>query len=106
MPGSRRPGPLAELGERVEVEVRRAPGGKGAELRARLTSGGKIGSTSRLSGTDPRQDVRSALRRSKQLIEVGEVLQVAPRPHGRRTATLRGKLVDTLARRAGGEGLV
>jgi hypothetical protein len=106
MPGGQRPVPLAELGDRVEVEVRPAPGGKGAELRARLTTDHAVGWMSRLAGSDPRLEVRAALRRSKQLLEVGEVLQVDPRPHGHRPSTLQGKLVDTMARRAGGEGVL
>jgi hypothetical protein len=36
----------------------------------------------RLAGHDPRQAVRSALRESKSLIEVGEVLRVDPRGRG------------------------
>ena len=32
MPDGQVPGPLAELGDLVEVEVRAAPGGKGSEL--------------------------------------------------------------------------
>ena len=39
-------------------------------------------------------DLRSALRRAKQLIEVGEVLAVDPAPHGKRTATPGGVLLE------------
>ncbi len=109
MPESRVPGPLAELGDLVEVEVRAAPGGKGSELRARLRSPEPSGAASaavRLSGEDPRQRVRSALREAKQLIEVGEVLRVDPTPHGRRTATPTGALVEAATKRAGGEGVL
>jgi hypothetical protein len=103
------PGPLAELGDLVEVEVRAAPGGKGSELRARLRSPEPTGAASvaaRLSGDDPRQRVRAALREAKQLIEVGEVLRVDPTPHGRRTATPTGAFVDLATDRAPGEGLL
>lgn len=89
------PTPLAELGDRIEVRVQAAPDGKGTELAARLrdreSSGGARG---RLSGSDAQADVRSALRQAKQLIEVGEVLAVDPAPHGERTATPPGKLLE------------
>jgi len=89
------PAPLAEFGDRIEVRVRPAPGGKGTELAARLrdrpSSGTAVG---RLTGSDPQADLRSALRRAKQLIEVGEVLAVDPAPHGKRTATPGGVLLE------------
>lgn len=107
MPDHQVPGPLAELGDLVEVEVRAAPGGKGSELRARLRRPEPTGAASvatRLSGKDPRQQLRSALREAKQLIEVGEVLRVDPTPHGRRAATPLGGLVELATDRAAGEG--
>jgi hypothetical protein len=89
------PAPLAEFGDRIEVRVRPAADGKGTELAARLrdrpSSGTALG---RLSGSDPQADLRSALRRAKQLIEVGEVLAVDPAPHGKRTATPGGVLLE------------
>jgi hypothetical protein len=89
------PAPLAELGDRIEVRVRPAPGGKGTELAARLRDRPSSGTAlSRLTGSDPQADLRSALRRAKQLIEVGEVLAVDPAPHGRRTATPGGLLLE------------
>lgn len=89
------PAPLAEFGDRIEVQVTPAPGGKGTELAARLRDQPSPGSApSRLSGTDPQADLRSALRRAKQLIEVGEVLVVDPVPHGERTATPGGALLE------------
>jgi hypothetical protein len=109
MPENRVPAPLADLGDLVEVEVRPAPGGRGSELRARLRSpepAGVASAAARLSGDDPRQRVRAALREAKQLIEVGEILRVDPTPHGRRTATPTGALVDAATKRAGGEGLL
>ena len=93
------PAPLAEFGDRIEVRVRPAPGGKGTELAVRLrdrpSSDTALG---RLSGSDPQADLRSALRRAKQLIEVGEVLAVDPAPHGKRTATPGGVLLETWTR--------
>jgi hypothetical protein len=89
------PAPLAEFGDRIEVRVRPAPGGKGAELAARLRDRQSSGTAaSRLNGSDPQADLRSALRRAKQLIEVGEVLAVDPAPHGKRTATPGGVLLE------------
>ena len=109
MPRGQAPGPLAALGDRVEVQVCEAPGGKGTELAARLRQPEPAGPGSlvaRVSGDDPRQQVRTALREAKQLIEVGEVLKVDPAPHGHRAASPTGKLVDAATRRAGGEGVL
>jgi hypothetical protein len=90
------PTPLAELGDQIEVRVRPAADSKGTELAARLTDGVSSGTAvQRLSGSDPQSDVRSALRRAKQLIEVGEVLAVDPAPHGKRSATPGGLLLET-----------
>jgi hypothetical protein len=46
------------------------------------------------------------LRQAKQLIEVGEVLRVDPTPHGHRTATPTGELVEVATSRAPGEGVL
>ncbi|GAA0813300.1 hypothetical protein Sya03_55680 [Spirilliplanes yamanashiensis] len=92
---ARLPAPLADFGGRIEVRVRPAADGKGTELAVRLrdrrSSGGVL---SRLGGRDPQAELRSALRRAKQLIEVGEVLAVDPAPHGKRTATPGGMLLE------------
>ncbi|MGY1619448.1 hypothetical protein ACI797_22125 [Geodermatophilus sp. SYSU D00691] len=89
------PGPLAELGDRVEVLVRPAADSKGTELAARLRDRPSKGTAlGRLNGSDPQAELRSALRRAKQLIEVGEVLAVDPAPHGKRTATPGGVLLE------------
>jgi hypothetical protein len=109
MPDNQVPAPLADLGDLVEVEVRAAPGGRGSELRARLRSSEPTGAASaaaRLSGKDPRQRVRAALREAKQLIEVGEILRVDPTPHGRRSPTPTGAIVDLATKRAAGEGVL
>jgi len=93
------PTPLAEFGDRIEVRVHPAPGGKGTELSARLRDRPSSGTAaSRLSGSDPQADLRSALRRAKQLIEVGEVLVVDPAPHGKRTASPGGVLLEAWTR--------
>ncbi|MDZ5661766.1 hypothetical protein SFC79_08330 [Nocardioides sp. S-58] len=109
MPSGKLPGPLAALGDSVEVEVRPAPGGKGTELAARLRTAGPTGPRSVPASSedeDPRERVRSALREAKQLIEVGEVLRVDPAPHGHRPPTPGGKLVESATRHAGGEGVL
>jgi len=95
------PVPLAELGDRIEVRVVPAPGGRGTELAARLRDRSGSGTApQRLSGNDPESDLRSALRRAKQLIEVGEVLAVDPAPHGKRSATPGGALLEAWTRAA------
>ncbi len=107
MPDGQIPEPLARLGDLVEVEVSAAPGDKGTELRARLRSAKTEQSlVGRLSGQDPRQQVRSALREAKQLVEAGEVLRVDPVPHGRRAPTPTGWLVELVTKRAPGEGVL
>jgi hypothetical protein len=88
------PAPLAEYGDRIEVRVRAAADGKGTELGARLRTQPSGSTLGRLTGSDPQADLRSALRRAKQLIEVGEVLAVDPAPHGKRTATPGGMLLE------------
>ena len=104
-PDGRLPEPLAELGDAVEVRLRPAPGGRGTEVAARLREGAPArpgGVVTRASGNDPRQDLRSALRQSRQLLETGEVLRADEPPTTRRT--LRGLPLDLATRRAGGEG--
>jgi hypothetical protein len=64
-PGGRLPGPLAELGDTVEVRMRPAPGDRGTEVAARL----------RDPGAGPGAgEVRRALRESRSLVETGEIL--------------------------------
>ena len=92
------PAPLAAYGDRIETRIRPAPGGKGSELAARLRNQPSGSALGRLSGSDPDADLRSALRRAKQLIEVGEVLAVDPVPHGERTATPGGMLLEAWTR--------
>lgn len=93
------PAPLLALGDLIEVQVRPAPGGKGAELAARLRVPDP-------ENKDSVQDVRAALRESKQLIEVGEVLKVDPVPHGHRKATPGGNLVERATGKANKEGVL
>jgi hypothetical protein len=51
-------------------------------------------------------ELRSALRRAKQLIEVGEVLAVDPTPHGKRSATPGGLALEAVTRRTPKEGVL
>jgi len=101
------PAPLAEFGDRVELRVRSGSDGKGTELAARLR--GQPTSSSalrRLSGKDPQADLRSALRRAKQILEVGEVLVVDPTPHGERTLTPGGAFVEAWTKAAPEAGVL
>lgn len=104
VPDGRLPEPLARLGDTIEVQVREAPGDRGTELGARPLSPVPTGAgevVARLSGTDPRQVVRRALRESKCLIETGEVLR---RDEPTTRPTPAGRIMDLAAQRAGGEG--
>lgn len=100
LPAGRTPGPLARFGDTVELEARIAPGDKGTELRARF----RQGASRAAAGDRDRGRLRAALRETKQLIEVGEVLRVDPVPHGRRTATPTGALVELATARSNEEG--
>jgi hypothetical protein len=104
-PDGRLPEPLAALGDAVEVQVRPAPGNRGTELAARPRTGAPSGLgavVARAAGADPRQDVRTALRQAKQLVETGEVLEPDTPPTTRRT--LRNLPLELATRRARGEG--
>jgi hypothetical protein len=100
---------MTSLGSDIEVEVRPAPGDKGTELRARLKANGSSGGISR-GGSDYERErtreLRRALREVKQIIEVGEILRVDPTPHGRRTPTPMGALVEFATDRGPEEGLL
>jgi hypothetical protein len=107
-PGGRYPGPLAELGEAVEVRISPAPGGRGTELAARPASGARSapssGAPSGPGGENPAAEIRAALRRSRMLLETGEILHNRPVPHGRRPRTPAGWLVDEWEERARRKG--
>lgn len=108
MPGGRLPEPLADLPEEVDVRLADAPGGRGTELSARLVKGDPVGYAviSRIRGTDPRQQLRTALRESKTLLEVGELTRQHPMAHGRRRSTVLGRLTELVAARGAGEGVL
>ncbi|MGY1669616.1 hypothetical protein [Geodermatophilus sp. SYSU D00710] len=91
------PPPLAALGDRVETRVTPAPGDKGTELAARFRGPATDEEIGRL---------RQALREAKQLVEVGEVLRMDPRPHGERTETPGGRLLDGAVAASRREGVL
>ena len=95
--GDALPAPLAGLGERIEIRVTPAPGDKGTELAARYRGP---------ATEEDLGELRSALRRAKQLIEVGEVLRVDPQPHGHRAATPQGAALDGMTEQAPKEGVL
>lgn len=69
-----------------EVEFQAAPGGRGTEVRVRLTydvPGGKAATAiAKLFGEAPDQQIRDDLRRFKQVLETGEVARSAGSPQG------------------------
>ena len=96
------PSSFDDLRDTVEVEARPAPGDKGTELRARLRERASTND----AADEAAKSIRVALRRAKQVIEAGEVLRVDPTPHGERTATPTGAIVDEATDRADEEGLL
>jgi len=97
--------PVTRLLDRAEVTVRPAPGDRGTELGLRLREpppAGPAGLAARLSGDDPRRELRAALRDAKSLVETGEVLRPAEPPTTR--PTLLGKPLELAIRRSGKEG--
>ncbi|MFB4297521.1 hypothetical protein [Actinomadura sp. NTSP31] len=96
------PDPLARLGDHIEIRTAAAPGGKGTELAARPREANGTGTLARLTGRDPRQQVRQALREAKSLAETGEVMRPDAPPTTR--PTVGGRLMGLATRRAGGEG--
>ncbi|MCO5997830.1 SRPBCC family protein [Actinoallomurus rhizosphaericola] len=104
-PGGRLPEPLRRVGDLAEFDVRPAPGDRGTEIEARMTAPvptGVRGAAARVTGDDPRQPVREALREAKSLLETGEVLRADTPPSTHPTPA--GKVLDLVTRRSGGEG--
>jgi hypothetical protein len=85
------PPPLTPFRDRIEIRVTPAPGDKGTELAARFRD---------QATEDDLGALRSALRRAKQVLEVGEVLRVDPVPHGKRKPTPQGELLEKAAAEA------
>lgn len=102
VPDGRLPDLLSELTYVADVRVRAAPGAKGTEVHARLRESVPAGAAiRRLTGNDPRQPVRAALRDMKSLLETGEV--VRPEPPATHP-TPAGRAMGVVTRRAGEEG--
>jgi hypothetical protein len=96
----RLPSPLSDLAGSLEVEVRPAPGDRGTELAVRprqLVDDAEHPLPSR-------DDVRLALRQTKQLVETGELLAVEPQPEGRRSPTLTDLALEAATWRARRKG--
>src|SRR5919112_57352 len=70
--------PDASIPNSGSVEFRDAPGDRGTEIKVELRyqpPGGKLGSLiAKLFGEEPEQQVKSDLRRFKQVMEIGEVV--------------------------------
>jgi hypothetical protein len=71
------PAPLRHLSEHAEVRYRTAPAGRGTEIHVTALPDGST------------LDLRAELRAVKQLLEVGEVLRVEPRPAAHRGPAAR-----------------
>jgi hypothetical protein len=105
LPNGRPPAPLDQMADAIEVQVRPAPGDKGAELAARLRNPSPIGQrgpVGKVRGDDPLQKLRTALRQAKAILEVGEV--VLPDAPGTTHPGPGGRLVAVADRVAQGEG--
>ncbi|MFI8193765.1 hypothetical protein ACIF8T_34180 [Streptomyces sp. NPDC085946] len=101
------PEPLDRYADRIDVEVRPAPGERGTELAVRLKeppSAAEASLPGRLAGQDPRQEIRRALRDAKAILEAGEVLH--PDTPATTRPTPGGKVIGLLGRRSGGEGVL
>jgi hypothetical protein len=99
------PAPVTRLLDQAEVAIRPAPGDRGTELGLRLREpppAGPAGLAARLTGDDPRRELRSALRDAKSLVETGEVIEPAEPPATRQT--LLAKPLELAIRRSGKEG--
>ncbi|MGW0549631.1 hypothetical protein [Streptomyces altiplanensis] len=106
-PGGALPAPLDRFGDRLEARILPAPGDRGTELAVRLkeTLPARVASVpARLTGKDPRQEVRTALRDAKALLEAGEVMRPDAPPTTHHTPA--GKVIGLLSRRSGGEGVL
>ncbi|GAA3797307.1 MULTISPECIES: hypothetical protein [Amycolatopsis] len=93
---------LADFGDTVEFRLTAAPGERGTEVALRPVDPGPGGALARLSGADPRQDIRRALRDLKSRLETGEVIRPDPPTTGKPTPG--GAIMRFATRRAGGEG--
>jgi hypothetical protein len=104
MPDGRLPGPLAEMADEIEVQVRPAPADKGSELAARITrpADGNGHGPDAKNADDQRERLRTALRHAKMILETGEVLE-SDKPSTTRT-TITNLPLEFALRRAQGAG--
>jgi hypothetical protein len=101
------PGPLGELADQVEIQIRPAPADKGTELAARFRDPvpeGETGPLARLKGDAPHQQLRAALRATKSILECGEVVQ--PDTPWTTKPTPTGRLIGLATARARSEGVL
>ncbi|MEU6807929.1 hypothetical protein ABZ920_02705 [Streptomyces sp. NPDC046831] len=104
-PGGKLPEPLARLGDAIDTQLRPAPGDRGTELASRLHDkehAGPRGTSERETGDDPVQELRTALREAKALVETGEILLPDWPPTNRPTVT--GRPLDKMIEKARGGG--
>ncbi|MET8615189.1 hypothetical protein [Streptomyces misionensis] len=104
-PGGKPPEPLARLGDAVDTRLRPAPGERGTELACRLHDkehAGPQGNAEPVTGHATVQELRTALRQAKALVETGEIL-LPDRPSTNRP-TVTGRPLDKLIEKARGEG--
>lgn len=95
--------PGSDVTNAGEVSFRRAPGGRGTEVRVELRydpPAGRLGAVvAKLFGREPGQEVERDLRRFKQIVEVGEAIHsdasIHTGPHAARPvdAATRAKLL-------------
>ena len=88
------PGPLGEIASDVEVRLRAAPGDRGTEISVRIPESSSVD-----SGT-----VRRALRETRSLLEVGDVLR--PDAPSTTVPTLLNRPLRAVTRRGREGGLL
>jgi hypothetical protein len=94
------PAPLAALNESIEVRIVPAPGDKGSEIHARLLDE----SADADGDEDPRAELRRALRESRSLLEIGEVIE--PNRNVTTEPTLSNRPVAAATQRGRGGGVL
>jgi hypothetical protein len=88
--------PLTALGAAIETRLSAAPGDRGTELTARIRPGYHLSP----------DEVRIALRHTKQLAEAGEIAVVDPVSHGHRARTPQSAVLDAVAKLSEGKGVL
>lgn len=83
---------LAALKPAVEYDLRPAPADKGTEIFARVVTG--AGAELDSDPAEVQQQLRTALRETKSLVEIGYVMVVDPQPAGKRSESVAGEAID------------